>query len=60
MLVKMFHYSRLYEPINRVRGFAVRNLEFGYKDGTLGRDDVIISYNELATINAEDILIGGS
>lgn len=54
------HYSRLYEPINRVRGFAVRNLEFGYKDGTLGRDDVIISYNELATINAEDILIGGS
>lgn len=54
------HYSRLYEPINRVRGFAVRNLEFGYKDGTLGREDVIISYNELATINAEDILIGGS
>ena len=32
------HYSRLYEPINSIRGFAVRNLKFGYKGGTLGVD----------------------
>lgn len=54
------HYSRLYEPINSVRGFAVRNLSFGYKGGTLGSNDVILSHNEIATINAEDISIGGS
>ena len=54
------HYSRLYEPINTIRGFAVRNLKFGYKGGTLGVDDIIIRHNELATINAEDISIGGN
>ena len=54
------HYSRLYEPINSIRGFAVRNLKFGYKGGTLGVDDIIIKHNELATINAEDISIGGN
>ena len=54
------HYSRLYEPINSVRGFTVRNLKFGYKGGTLGVDDIIIKHNELATINAEDISIGGN
>ena len=54
------HYSRLYEPINSIRGFAVRNLKFGYKGGTLGVDDIIIRHNELATINAEDISIGGN
>ena len=54
------HYSRLYEPINSIRGFAVRNLKFGYNGGTLGVDDIIIRHNELATINAEDISIGGN
>lgn len=54
------HYSRLYEPINNVRGFAVRNLKFGYKGGTLGAEDIIIYHNEIATISAEDISIGGN
>ena len=54
------HYSRLYEPINNVRGFAVRNLKFGYKGGTLGAEDIIINHNEIATISAEDISIGGN
>ena len=53
------HYSRLYEPINSIDGFAVRNLKFGYKGGTLGLEDVIIQHNEIATISAEDINIGG-
>lgn len=54
------HYSRLYEPINNVRGFAVRNLKFGYKDCTLGAEDITINHNEIATISAEDISIGGN
>lgn len=54
------HYSRLYEPINSIRGFAVKNLKFGYKGGTLSLEDVIIKSNEIATISAEDINIGGS
>lgn len=54
------HYSRLYEPINSIGGFAVRNLKFGYKGGTLGLEDIIIQHNEIATINAEDISIGGA
>jgi len=54
------HYSRLYQPINDIQGFAVKNLKFGYKGGTLGLEDVIIRGNEIATISAEDINIGGS
>ena len=53
------HYSRLFEPINTVRGFAVRNLKLGIKGGTLSSEDVIIAQNEIATISAEDIIIGG-
>lgn len=54
------HYSRLYAPINSIQGFAVKNMKFGYKGGTLGLDDVIIRGNEIATISAEDINIGGN
>ena len=54
------HHSRLYEPINKNRGFAIRNLKFGYKGGTLGSDDIIIRFNEIATVSAEDINIGGN
>lgn len=53
------YYSRLYEPINSVRGFAVRNLKLGYRGGSLSLEDIIVSHNELATISAEDISIGG-
>lgn len=54
------HYSRLYEPINSVQGFAVKNLKFGYKGGTLSLEDIIIRHDEIATLSAEDIIIGGS
>lgn len=54
------HYSRLYEPINSIQGFAVKNLKFGYKGGTLSLEDIIIRFNEIATLSAEDIIIGGA
>lgn len=54
------HYSRLYQPINSIGGFAVKNLKFGYKGGTLSLEDIIIQHNEIATISAEDINIGGN
>lgn len=54
------HYSRLYQPINSVGGFAVKNLKFGFKGQTLDIEDIIINHNEIATISAEDINIGGN
>lgn len=54
------YYSRLYEPINSVRGFAVRNLKIGYYGGTLSTEDIVLTHNELAVINGEDIIIGGT
>ena len=55
------YYSRLSDPINKVDGFAFRNLQIGFLDGTaFSNEDLILSHNELATINAEDIIIGGS
>lgn len=53
------YYSRLYEPINRVRGFSIKNLKVGRAGGSLGLDDIIIRHNEIATISAENIYIGG-
>lgn len=54
------HYSRLYEPINSIQGFAVKNLKFGYKGGTLSLEDIIIRHDEIATLDAADIIIGGT
>ena len=53
------YYSRLYEPINRVRGFSIKNLKVGRVGGSLGTDDIIIRHNEIATISADNIYIGG-
>lgn len=53
-------YSRLFNPINRVDGFSVNNLKIGRVGGNFGVNDVTLKYNELATIKADDILIGGS
>lgn len=53
------YYSRLYNPINSVQGFAVRGLMIGEVGGTLSANDVHLSYNELATISAENIKVGG-
>lgn len=53
------YYSRLYEPINTIRGFSVRNLQIGKLGGTLNKEDVILASDEIATISAENINIGG-
>lgn len=53
------YYSRLYEPINSVRGFSIKNLKVGRVGGSLGTDDIIIKHNEIATISADNIYIGG-
>lgn len=53
-------YSRLFEPINSIQGFSANNLRIGKVTGNLGVDDIVLKFNELATIRPEDILIGGS
>lgn len=53
-------YSRLFEPINTIQGFSANNLRIGKLSGNLGVDDIVLKFNELATIRPEDILIGGS
>ena len=54
------YYSRLYEPINSVNGFSVRNLQVGKLNGSYGTEDIVLGHNEVATISAENIYIGGS
>lgn len=54
------YYSRLYEPINSISGFSVRNLQIGKLDGSYVTDDIVLGHNEVATISAENIFIGGS
>lgn len=54
------YYSRLYEPINSISGFSVRNLQIGKLNGSYGKDDIVLGHNEVATISAENIFIGGS
>lgn len=54
------YYSRLYEPINSIRGFSVRNLKISRVGQPLGTEDIIINHNELATISHENIQIGGN
>ena len=53
------YYSRLFEPINSIQGFTVKNLKVAkLNGGVLGTEDITIKYNELATITPADILIG--
>lgn len=55
------YLSRLYEPINSIKGFSVRNLKFSKLGETYHTDDmIVIGHNETATINADNIYIGGS
>lgn len=54
------YYSRLYEPINSIQGFSVKNLQVAKLNSSFGTNDIIINHNEIATISAENIQIGGS
>lgn len=53
-------YSRLYTPINTVMGMSVNNLKVGTLDGDMGTDNILMSYNQIASLSADNILIGGS
>ena len=60
MLVKIFYILVCLNPINTIQGFSANNLRIGKVSGNLGVDDIVLKFNELATIRPEDILIGGS
>lgn len=53
-------YSRLYSPINTVAGFSVANMVIGKQGGDLVRDNIFMNYNQVASLSADNILIGGS
>lgn len=53
-------YSRLYTPINTVMGMSVNNMKIGKLDGDMGTDNILMSYNQIASLSADNILIGGS
>lgn len=53
-------YSRLFDPINRIDGFSVRDLKIGKVGSNITVQDIVLKYNELAVIKESDIIIGGS
>ena len=50
-------YSRLYTPINSVKGHQVENLTIGLTDNPVGVSNIPMSYDEIAVLNSEDINI---
>jgi uncharacterized phage protein gp47/JayE len=51
-------YSRLFSPINTVRGFSVNTLSIGKVGDSFGTSNITIAFNELATISESDITFG--
>lgn len=49
--------SRLYTPINSVQGFSVTSLTIGKTAGSLAASDIEIAWNEIASIDPENITI---
>jgi uncharacterized phage protein gp47/JayE len=49
--------TRLYTPINTVSGFAVLALELGTSAANIAEQDVAIEWNEVSTIEADNITI---
>lgn len=50
-------YSRLYEPINSVAGFAVTSLKIGTSASSLVEANLSIAYDRLAVFSADNITI---
>lgn len=50
-------YSRLYSPINSVTGFAVNSLTIGTAANPTGSSNIVIAFDEVATISPENIKI---
>ena len=53
------HYSRLYEPINSVRGFSVNSLKIAKVGDTPSTDNIKLNYNEIPIVTPDRIIIGG-
>lgn len=53
-------YSRLYSPINTVTGFSVSNMVIGKQGDDMVQDNIYMNYNQIASLSADNILIGGS
>lgn len=53
-------YSRLYTPINSVPNFQVDSLTIGTSPSPTGTSNIVIDFDQLATISASNILINGA
>lgn len=60
MVGQAVQYSRLYTPINTISGFSVNNLVIGKSGEDLSQDNIYMSFNQVARLSADNILIGGS
>ena len=47
--------SRLYIPLQSVLGVGVKSIQIAKGNGAYSTDDIIIDYNEIATVSFEDI-----
>ena len=50
-------YSRLYTPINSIAGFAVNSLTIGTTSSPTGTSNIVINFDQVATITAENIIV---
>lgn len=50
-------YSRLYTPINSVGGFAVNSLFIGTSPSPVGTANIVIDFDQVATISADNIIV---
>lgn len=50
-------YSRLYTPINAVGGFAVNSLFIGTSPSPVGTANIVIDFDQVATISADNIIV---
>lgn len=50
-------YSRLYTPINSIAGFAVNSLKIGKTASPTGTSNIVINFDQVATISAENIIV---
>lgn len=53
------YYSRLYDPINSVRGFSVSDLKIGKVGEVLGVSNINIEHNEIPVVSPDRIFVGG-
>lgn len=51
-------YSRLFTPINTVKGFSVVSMKIGRVGGVLSSENIQLTHKEIATISASDITFG--